>query len=114
MPRSERLRDTIRRLVELLVAKDYDEIERFTRGVRLSAESLREAVRRYGHELVVPPEEAFERLDIIEMETPSDPRKWSVRFDLWTKEEGRSDLTLELTIFDGGEIGAEVDDLHVL
>ena len=41
--------------------------------------------------------------------------QFSVHMPLWTEEEGRSDLTLELTIKmpDKG-IEVELDDIHVL
>jgi hypothetical protein len=44
------------------------------------------------------------------------PEAWSVYLDLWTAEEGRSDLTLELTLRDSpaGIYSVELDDLHVL
>jgi hypothetical protein len=43
------------------------------------------------------------------------PPTWSVRCDLWTVEEGRSDLSLELTVV-AAPLGPtiEVDNLHVL
>ena len=39
-----------------------------------------------------------------------------VRFDLWTVEEGRSDLSLEFTLVDGynERMDFELDNLHVL
>ena len=43
------------------------------------------------------------------------PPRWSVRMDLWTAEEGRSDLSLELTIIESGRgYTVELDDIHVL
>jgi hypothetical protein len=44
----------------------------------------------------------------------SNPKRWSVRFDLWTADEGRSDLTLELTVEETDPLKIELDDLHVL
>ena len=62
----------------------------------------------------MPPPDALTNLDVIEVED-SVPKQWSVRADLWTKEEGRSDLTLELTLLsDGGGLVAEIDNIHVL
>jgi hypothetical protein len=41
---------------------------------------------------------------------------WSVRFDLWTVEEGRSDLSIEMTLIDRGDrdLAVEIDNVHVL
>jgi hypothetical protein len=39
-----KIRDTVRRLVEMLVAEDYDGIEEATRSRRLTAEQLSQAV----------------------------------------------------------------------
>ena len=46
----------------------------------------------------------------------AEPPAWSVVVPLWTREEGRSDLTAELTLTESsaGEIDLELDDLHVL
>lgn len=109
-----RIRDVTRRIVQLLVSGDYVEIEHETRGVRLSADQIRKAVEEYGRHLRMPPEEAFDSLDVIEV-AESDPKVWSVRCDLWTHAEGRSDLSLELTLIDDrGVLRVELDNLHVL
>lgn len=72
------------------------------------------AVEEYGRNLVTPPDEAFIELDCMPVRD-TNPPEYGLRFDLWTAEEGRSDLTLEFTIRgrdDAYEI--EIDDLHVL
>jgi len=59
---------------------------------------------------------------------PGDPRAWTIRVmrgdddwlavevDMWTREEGRSDLTLELELSrrPDGSLGAEFRNLHVM
>ena len=60
---------------------------------------------------------------------PGDPRTWTinvirgddedwlaVEVEMWTREEGRSDLTLELELRrqDDGSLTAEFHDLHVM
>ncbi len=48
-------------------------------------------------------------------EQTSHPEELALDVPLWTKEEGRSDLTLALTAIKQGETyTVEVDDLHVL
>jgi hypothetical protein len=108
-------RDTARRLVEMLVAGDYEGVALASRDRRLRAEQLRQAVEEYGRELRMPPEVVFDNLDLNEIEGAI-PRAWWVSVDLWTVEEGRSDLTLEIRLTDtGGELyDIEIDNLHIL
>lgn len=105
----------MRHLVELLVEKKYDEIERMTGGQRLSSAELRQAVIDYGRILTIPPEDAWSRLDVVEVKASNRPT-FSVRFDLWANGK-RSDLSIEVTFVEispDGEFQVEVDDLHVL
>ena len=107
-----RIAGSVRGVVELLVSGNYDQLERATNGQRLSADEIRNALNDYGRKLVMPPIEAFEHLDVIEVEGKS-PRQWSVRMDLWTEEE--SDLSIELTVIQPGtRMVVVIDDLHVL
>ena len=110
-----KIRDTVHHVVGMLVAGDYAGVEGASRGRRLTAEQLRQAVEEYGRELRMPPELVFDNLDVVEIEDAT-PRAWSVLVDLWTVEEGQSDLTLELLLTDtGGELyDIEIYDLHVL
>jgi len=104
-----------KQVVALLVSGKYREIEWLTKGRRLTAEHMQEAIGEYGRELTMPPEVQFDALDLVDIER-SNPMQCSVRIDLWTKEEGRSDLTLELTLtMMSGEhkVGIEIDNLHV-
>jgi hypothetical protein len=107
------LRDAVERVVELLVRGEYVDLERITGGRRLSASQLEEAVRQYGRTLRLPPDGQL-KLDVIQV-TGRMPPTWSTRCDLWTHEEGRSDLTLELTVVDeAAGPSIEIDNLHVL
>jgi hypothetical protein len=111
----QRLITLIRQLISWLVAGDYEAAQRRSRGIRLSADLMRDAVLRYGRTLVIPPDTAFAGIDAIEVRNAASPT-WSVRFDLWTAEEGRSDLSLECTLIDrgAGDIDLEIDNLHSL
>lgn len=102
-------------LTNLLAAGDYVTAERMTRGRRLSASDLQRAVEDYGGTLVPLPAEALENLDVVEVRD-SDPAAFSVVVDLWTAEEGRSDLTLELELVDRfeGAYDVMIQNLHVL
>ena len=111
----QRVRFTVVQLLRWLVAGDYAAIERFTLGVRLSVSLIQQAIAGYGRTLAMPPPSALDQLDVVEIDG-SRPKAWSVRVDLWTVEEGRSDLSLECTLIDrpGDLLAAEIDNLHVL
>ena len=104
---------SVTRVVDLLVAKQYGALEVLTNGRRLTAADFAEAIEEYGRTLVAPPPEGYELMDVLE--PPGEPRMWMVDMPLWTEEEGRSDLTLQLRVIDEGEgVSIEVDDIHVL
>lgn len=105
----------VKQVIEWMVEGDLSAVEQRANGVRLSAAELAEAVNRYGRTLTMPPAAAFAELDAIAVSGAPRPT-WSIRVDLWTKEEGRSDLTLECTVIDQGNdnLVLEIDDLHVL
>lgn len=112
---SSRIVPAIRQVLQWLVEGDFIAIEQYTHGVRLSASLLEQAVADYGQTLLMPPISAFDQLDVVRV-SGAEPSAWSVRIDLWTAEEGRSDLTLECTVIDGpgALLAVEVDNLHVL
>jgi hypothetical protein len=104
----------VRHLVELLVAGDYDQIAKLTNEQRLDAASIERVVREYGRKLIMPPNNAFDKLDIVQVKGSVPPR-WSVRMNLWTLEEGQSDLSIEVTLIQhGNDYIVELDDIHVL
>jgi hypothetical protein len=76
---------------------------------------LERVVREYGRHLVPLPLAAFQAIDVVSV-ADSYPQRWSVVIPLWSKEEGPSDLSLELTIEDSPEpeYRVDIDDLHVL
>ena len=112
---NQRIISTTKQLITWLVNKDYKTLENFSNGIRLTADQLQEAVAEYGHTLIMPPDETFNDLDVIEVSNLI-PRQWSARFDLWTDDEGRSDLSLEYTLIDNYKdmLAFELDNLHVL
>ena len=110
-----RIKNEVRKIVQWLVECDYDAIVNYTNGHRLPAKEIRFAIEDYGRKLVMVPENQFENLDVIEV-TKACPREWSVRCPLWTLEEGRSDLTLEMSIIDTSqeELRTEIDNVIIL
>ena len=74
---------------------------------------LQEIIRDYGRKVVAPPAD-YASISIVECEATAVPT-WAVEADLWTEEEGRSDLTLSMTIAFGPDGPAiKIDNLHVL
>ena len=101
-------------IITLLVEGRYADLESQTSGIRLNKEQIAYAVSSYGRRLVPPPDEAFELMEVAAVRDVTPPR-WSIIMPLWTLEEGRSDLTLELTFVENGQTTTvELDDIHVL
>ncbi|KYF59259.1 hypothetical protein BE08_26980 [Sorangium cellulosum] len=110
---NDELRSEISRLIADLSAGRYAEIAADGRTGRLSAEELRTAVEQYGRTLLLLPDGAWDSVD--ECPQVDAPNTVAVDVPLWTKEEGRSDLTLSLTATKQADRWIlQVDDLHVL
>ena len=103
----------LKQIVPLVVAGRMEDIERIESGGRMKPEEWRTRIKDYGRKLTLPPPGDFELADVVPMQG-KDRSGWSVWYRLWTEEEGRSDLGLQLLVFDqGGIIKLEVDDLRV-
>lgn len=109
------IRTAVGIVVGLLVNGQYDVLEAVTRGDRLSAAEIRRAVEQYGRTLVSIPPAARDSYDVYRVERADRPT-FSVDVDLWTREEGRSDLTLQLELIDTGRstYAVTIEGLHVL
>ncbi len=108
-----KLMGQVRRLIEDLAAGRYAEIAADGRAGRLTEAELRAAVEQYGRTLVPLPADGEVLVDIYEQ--TSQPDAVTLDVPLWTREEGRSDLTLSVTATKQGETyTVEVEDLHVL
>jgi hypothetical protein len=108
----ETLRNVSRELVAELARRDYDSMVGRCRKSRMTSADLSHVIRDYGCVVMEPPD-MYDSLDAVMVERAPIPT-WSVRVPVWTTE-GRSDLTLELTIAIGpGGPEVELDDLHVL
>jgi len=111
---SEQSRQPIRSVIDHLVAGKFTELEMLTKGQRLSAPEIARAISVYGRRLVVPPDDAFKLMDVVEVRNVKPPQ-WSVNMPLWTQEEGRSDLSIGVTLISYEEgFKIELDDIHVL
>lgn len=110
----EALRAASRDIVTKLASGDYEAVVGQCVKSRLSDSDLREVICEYDRHLIEPPADAYGTLDALQIAHAPVP-SWSVRVPLWTKEEGMSDLTLELTVvLDERGLQIELDDLHVL
>lgn len=98
----------------LLATGQYYELERLSEGNRLSRSDMQIAVTSYGRRLLPLPHEVLEDIDYVAC-VGAQPARWSVVVPLFTAEEGRSDLSLELTLIGQGEYryAVEIDNIHV-
>ena len=101
-------------IATLLAAGQYGELERLSEGNRLSRSEMETAITSYGRRLLPLPHNVLEEIDYVAF-VGAKPARWSVAVPLFTKEEGRSDLSLELTLIEQGEYryAVEIDNIHV-
>ncbi|MDL4822077.1 DUF7668 domain-containing protein [Actinomadura opuntiae] len=98
--------NAVRVVVGLLVRGEYEELETLTDARRLTAAQIGAAIERHGRDLISPPDEAFREIEAAPAVPESaDERAFRVDFPLWTAQDGRSDLTLGLTV---AEVMADV------
>lgn len=111
----QKIYKTVLRLVNLLVDKKYSEIADWSKKKRLTEKEIKEAIDEYGQMIIFPPANFLNEIDVIEIAT-SKSKKWSVVFPLWTTEDGKSDLSVEITVIDSSNqyYDIEVDNIHTL
>ena len=109
------LQAAVKIAVDLLSRGEYEALENLTRGVRLSAREMEDAVDRYGRTLKALPPDWWESVEVTEVES-SGPARFHVAVPLHTREEGRSDLTAELEAAETvqGVFQLGLEDIHVL
>lgn len=97
-PVPDRFRPLIAAVVERLASGDFDGIRRegFLRDDSPDHDFAM-YVREYPATLVPLPEAAWEHAEVLPLD---DGSGWFVVVDLWSREEGRSDLSLEGTLHD--------------
>lgn len=110
----ELIKARTKRVIQMLVNKEYDELVRYTSGKRLPKKEIEYAIGDYCCTIITPPDRVYDELDVIEVDNPAQ-REWSIRAPLWTKEEGRSDLGIELSILEDNkeEFRVELDNIIV-
>ncbi|HEY5397607.1 MAG TPA: hypothetical protein VIL16_19645 [Trebonia sp.] len=111
-----RLRPALAEVVARLAALDYEGLKRD--GIDPSPDSadLSMWIRNYGETgaTIVPlPDEAWAKAEAWPIE--AHPGQTWVVVDLWTREEGMSDLSLEATVTESsGEVTVVIHNIHVL
>lgn len=106
-------RAPIANLVDVLARGDFAALDRDGRSGRVGGDGLRRSIEEYGRTLTALPDGAF---DLADAGTVNDRSgEWWIVVPMWTSEEGRSDLSLEVAALptsDGHRF--EITDLHVL
>ncbi len=107
---------TLWKIEQMLVGGDYASLASKSVG-RLNEEQLRATVENWPYfPFVLPPEPSQDKLVSCYGELENEPFGWWINMLLWTTEEGKSDLTMSVTLFEGSHELYEftVDDLDVL
>jgi Lon protease-like protein len=105
----------VERMYAPLVDGRYADLAMLTGGIRLTADEIRAAASGYRYALRPWPPDQPMYIDAVEV-VQSLPRAWSIRADAFTAEEGRSDLSMELTVIESqsGNLIVQFDNLHIL
>jgi hypothetical protein len=105
-------KETIKTLVTDLSNKNYNKIEMEKINGHVSIMELENIIKEYGRTIIPLPEEAFEIANIYTIEKEN---RMDIYIPLWTKEEGRSDLTLSIIChLENNKPIIRINDLEVL
>jgi hypothetical protein len=108
-------RPALAAVVERLAAQDFEGLKRD--GIDPNPGADRSTwIRDYGRSgaTIVPlPEEAWEIADAFPI--ADRPGEWAVVVDLWTREEGRSGLSMEARVTESRRgVSVVIENIHVL
>lgn len=111
---NEPVEDIVREIIALLAGQQYQELERFVPGAKMRAEDIARVIQDYGKTVVPCPEPIEDVIDIVEVTGSARPT-WSVVVPVYTQDEGRSDLSVELTIteLEDGTYMVALENIHV-
>ena len=111
-PIADTWRPQLREIVKALAEGDYDisrGISSVTPPSKATADQIRTYIADFGEALADLPDEAWDSSVSQWIGT-----HWDVLVDLWTVESGRSDLVLNLRVFETNTgFRFEIDSLHV-
>lgn len=106
-----RLRELLRRNIHALVVGDYAKIRCPPGGA--TPDDIKREMLEYPATFIDPPPEAFEKMAVYAAHGESE--LWRVEMPLWSREEGRSDLSILLDVrLEGDDLVGYVDSVHVL
>jgi hypothetical protein len=96
------VRDSVLSVLALLAEGEYETVANLTRNDRFTAKQIQDEIEKYGRTLKEPPREAPPNVEVVEV-VGARPREYRASTPFWTIEEGRSDLTLEMTYLQLGD-----------
>lgn len=106
-----RLRELLRSNIHALVAEDYASIRCPPGGA--TPDDIKREMLEYPATFIDPPPEAFDQMDVYAVR--DEAGLWRVEMPLWSREEGRSDLSILLDVhLVGDDLVGYVDSVHVL
>lgn len=106
-----RLRELLRSNIHALVAEDYASIRCPPGGA--TPDDIKREVLEYPATFIDPPPEAFDQMNVYAVR--DEEGLWRVEMPLWSREEGRSDLSILLDVhLVGDDLVGYVDSVHVL
>jgi hypothetical protein len=109
----QEVKDIVRRAVGMLAAGEFDELEQWTAGQRLSAGEMAQALERYGVRFVLPPDDdLFSETEFYDVS--GDQPAYYAETILWS-ERGPTDLQLRLDVSETGpgQYSVGVNDLLI-
>ena len=106
--------EAVAAVIGLVVSEEWTALGNLTAGSAVSPADIRAAIADYGRTPILPPGSALIDLDGVPV-TSSGGRVLNVRVPLWTREEGRSDLEIVLTLREviEGVWSSQADDIVV-
>lgn len=104
---------TSRKILAMLANRRYEKIDSVTGGIRLTGNEIKNIIDSYGVDVTLPPDGESLDLDIVELYGDDSPKRYSVVFNVWTEQEGKSDMSVELSFIFGKEMSVEIDNVHV-
>ncbi len=111
-----KLKQGVKEIVELLVNQEYTRLENNKKIGVLTASEVEQAIVDYGQKLTLPPEDAYNEMDIFKLDNPRNfTEEYSIDFELWTNNS-KSDLTLscEATVDEHGNVNVTLYSISVL
>ncbi len=110
------IKQEVKKLVQLLVDGEYEKLEKMNKIGVLKANELEKGILQYGGALTLPPDEAFDEMDIFKLDNPGKYcEEYFIDIELWING-CKSDLTLscEGTVNKKNEVNVIIYSVYVL